>query len=147
VNLADTRRLGFESSAGYTHGIWDADLHYTTLIAEYDSGPHAGKQVYLVPRHELTATLAWRLVDRFTIQGEYQYISDAFEGNDFQNTQEKLPSHGVANLLLRYEPEPGLSVYLRVNNLLDEHYATVKYSGVWYPAAGRQFQLGIRREL
>ena len=34
-----------------------------------------------------------------------------------------------------------------VNNLLDERYATVKYSGVWYPAAGRQFQIGIRREL
>ncbi len=147
VNLADTRRLGLESSAGYNRGIWDADLHYTTLIAEYESGPHAGKQVYLVPRHELTATLACRPVDRLTIQGEYQYIGDAFEGNDFQNTQEKLPSHGIANLLLRYEPKPGLSLYLRLNNLLDERYATVKYSGVWYPAAGRQFQLGIRREL
>jgi iron complex outermembrane receptor protein len=147
VNLADTRRLGVESSIGYSRGIWDADLHYTNLIAEYESGPYAGKQVYLVPRHELTAGLACRPVERVTVQAEYQYIGDAFEGNDFQNTQEKLPSYGVTNLLLRYEPKPGLSLYLRVNNLLDEHYATVKYSGVWYPAAGRQFQLGIRREL
>jgi iron complex outermembrane recepter protein len=147
VNLADTRRIGLESSLGYSRGIWDADLHYTNLIAEYESGPYAGKQVYLVPRHELTARLACRPIERVTIQGEYQYIGDAFEGNDFENTREKLPSYGVANFLLRYEPKPGLSVYLRVNNLLDEHYATVKHSGVWYPAAGRQFQLGIRREL
>jgi len=147
VNLADTRRLGLEVSTGYQAGIWDADLHYTTLNAEYENGLHAGKQVYLVPRHELTATLACRPVDCFTVQAEYQYIGDSFEGNDFQNTQERLPSYGVANLLFRYEPKPGLSLYLRVNNLLDEHYATVKYSGVWYPAAGRQFQLGIRREL
>ncbi|MCW1911951.1 TonB-dependent receptor [Luteolibacter sp. GHJ8] len=147
VNLADTRRLGVESSIGYSRGIWEADLHYTNLIAEYEGGVYAGKQVYLVPRHELTARLACRPVEKVMIQGEYQYIGDAFEGNDFQNTREKLPSYGVANLLLRYEPKPGLSVYLRVNNLLDEHYATVKYSGVWYPASGRQFQLGIRREL
>ncbi|NJR42584.1 MAG: TonB-dependent receptor [Akkermansiaceae bacterium] len=35
---------------------------------------------------------------------------------------------------------------MRVNNLLDESYATIKYNGVWYPAAGRTFQLGVRHE-
>ena len=74
-------------------------------------------------------------------------MGDAFEGNDFQNLREKLPSYGVTHLLLRYEPKPGLSFYCRINNLLDEHYATVKYSGVWYPAAGRQLLIGVRREL
>ena len=147
VNLSDTRRVGLESSIGYQAGMWDAHVHYTTLTAEFQSGPYEGKQVYLVPRHELTATLACRPVDCVTVQAEYQYIGDSFEGNDFLNVQEKLPSYGIANLLLRYEPKPGLSIYARVNNLFDERYATVKYSGVWYPAAGRQFQLGIRREL
>jgi iron complex outermembrane receptor protein len=147
TNLADTRRIGLETSTGYQTGIWSADLHFTMLSAEYESGPYSGKDVYLVPRRELAATLACRPTECLTLQGEYQYVSDAFEGNDFSNTQEKLPSHGVANLLLRYEPKPGLALYLRVNNLRDERYATVKYSGVWYPAAGRQFQLGIRREL
>ncbi len=147
TNLADTRRIGAEASAGYQAGIWDAHLHYTMLTAEYESGPFAGKSVDLVPRRELTATLTCRPIDSLTVQAEYQYIGDSFEGNDSFNTREKLPSYGVANLLLRYEPKPGLSLYLRVNNLLDEHYATIKYSGIWYPAAGRQFQLGIRREL
>ena len=146
-NLADTRRIGLETAAGYQAGIWDAQVHYTTLAAEFRSGPYEGKQVYLVPKHELSATLACRPIACVMMQAEYQYISDSFEGNDFQNAQEKLPSYGVANLLLRYEPKPGLSIYARVNNLFDEHYATVKYSGVWYPAAGRQFQIGIRREL
>lgn len=147
LNLADTRRIGLETGAGYHAGIWDAQVHYTTLAAEFRSGPYEGKQVYLVPEHEFTATLACRPVECVMVQAEYQYISDSFEGNDFRNVQEKLPSYGVANLLLRYEPKPGLSIYARVNNLFDERYATVKYSGVWYPAAGRQFQIGIRREL
>ena len=146
VNLADTRRLGVESSLGYQAGVWDASLHATLLSAEYESGPYAGKDVYLVPDQEITAILACRPSDRLTLQAEYQYIGSSYEGNDFLNNQPKLPSHGLTNFLARYEPKPGLSLYLRVNNLFDERYATVKYSGVWYPAAGRQFQLGIRRE-
>lgn len=147
VNLADTKRSGAEISAGYHAERWSADLHYTLLTAEYESGPYAGKEVYLVPNRELSATLSCRPLDCVTLQAEWQYTGDAFEGNDFQNVQEKLPSYAVTNFLLRYEPRPGLSVYARVNNLFDERYATVKYSGVWYPAAGRQFMIGIRREL
>ncbi|MCW1920940.1 TonB-dependent receptor [Luteolibacter arcticus] len=147
VNLADTRRMGLETTVGYQSGMWDAALHFTALQAEFRNGPYQGKEVYLVPNQEFTATLACRPTDCLTVQAEYQHVGDAFEGNDFQNTREKLPSYGVANLLLRYEPKPGLSLYCRINNLFDERYATVKYSGLWYPAAGRQLLLGIRREL
>jgi iron complex outermembrane recepter protein len=147
VNLADTRRLGLETSLGYHSGIWDSGVHFTALRAEFRSGPYEGKEVYLVPNRELTATLACRPKDWLTVQAEYQHVGDAFEGNDFQNTHEKLPSYGVANLLVRYEPKPGLSLYCRINNLFDERYATIKYSGLWYPAAGRQLLIGIRREL
>lgn len=147
VNLADTRRLGLETSVGYQAGMWDAAVHFTALQAEFLSGSLEGKEVYLVPNRELTATLACRPNECLTVQAEYQHIGDAFEGNDFQNVREKLPAYDVANLLVRYEPRPGLSLYCRVNNLFDERYATVKYSGLWYPAAGRQVIFGIRREL
>ncbi|MCW1886443.1 TonB-dependent receptor [Luteolibacter flavescens] len=147
VNLADTRRLGLETTLGYQAGIWDAALHFTALQSEFRSGTYEGKEVYLVPNRELTATLGCRPKDWLSLQAEYQYVGDAFEGNDFQNTREKLPSYGVANFLVRYEPKPGLSLYCRINNLFDERYATVKYSGIWYPAAGRQVLIGIRREL
>ncbi len=147
VNLADTRRLGLEGWLGYRAEAWQADLRYTMLDAEFLDGPYAGKDVYLVPNHELSATLAWRPNDCLTLQAEYQWIGSSHEGNDFLNTRPKLPAYDVLNLLLRYEPSPGLSLYCRINNLLDERYATLKYSGLWYPAAGRQFLLGIRREL
>ncbi|MEK7949923.1 TonB-dependent receptor [Luteolibacter soli] len=147
VNLADTRRLGLETSLGYHTGMWDAAFHFTALQAEFRSGPYDGKEVYLVPNRELTATLACHPKDWLTVQAEYQHVGDSFEGNDFENTHEKLPAYGVANLLVRYEPKPGLSLYCRINNLFDERYATIKYSGLWYPAAGRQLLIGIRREL
>lgn len=147
VNFSNTQRIGIEGDIGYRTPMWEAKLHAGWLDAKFTDGAYAGNNVYLVPHVDATALLACHPVKELTVQGEYQYVSNAFEGNDFQNTAEKLPSHGVANLLLRYEFKPGLSGYLRVNNLLDERYATVKYSGVWYPAAGRQFQLGLRREL
>jgi outer membrane receptor protein involved in Fe transport len=146
VNFADTRRVGVEFEAGYHSDFWDAKVNYTWLKAEFDDGQYAGKDVYLVPRQEFGATLGFHPVKNVTIQGEYQYTGDSFEGNDFENEQEKLPAYGVANLLVRYEPKPGLSVYARINNLTDERYATVKYSGVWYPAAGRQVMVGVRSE-
>jgi outer membrane receptor protein involved in Fe transport len=88
--------------------------------------------------------LEYRPHRTLAIQLEHQWQSACYEGNDFTNTQPKLPAFDVMNLVLRYQPVEGLSCYLRVANLWDEDYATIKYSGLWYPAAGRQFQLGIR---
>lgn len=146
VNLADTRRLGVEAELGYRAHGWEAELRATYLSAEFASGPYAGKNVYLVPRFEASAVLACHPWEPLTLQAEYQYAGAAYEGNDFLNTEPQLPAYGVTNLLVRYEPRPGLSFHLRIDNLFDERYATVKYSGVWYPAAGRQFQVGVRRE-
>ncbi|MFD0895565.1 TonB-dependent receptor [Luteolibacter ambystomatis] len=147
VNLADTRRVGVELNGGYQSSFWDVDVRYTCLKAEFADGHYEGREVYLVPRQHVSATVAMHPHVDWTVQAEWQATSSCFEGNDFLNTGEKLPAYQVTNLMIRYEPKPGLSLYARVNNLFDERYATLKYSGVWYPAAGRQFQIGIRREL
>lgn len=146
VNLADTRRMGLETTLGYDAGDWSINLRHTALQARFASGPYEGNDIFLVPNHEFTATLAWRPTDKLSLQAEYQWIASSYEGNDFLNTRPKLPAYDVLNLLVRYEPRPGLSVYARVNNLLDEPYATLKYNGLWYPAAGRQFLVGVRQE-
>ncbi|MBK1881468.1 TonB-dependent receptor [Luteolibacter pohnpeiensis] len=146
VNLADTRRYGIEASTGYHGRIWDADLRYTWLQAEYTDGEYAGKDVYLVPHHELSGTLSWQLHEKLRFQSEYQWVGSAYEGNDFSNTQEKLPGYQLVNALLNFTPRPGLSIYARINNVFDEHYATIKYSGQWYPGAGRQFLIGLRKD-
>lgn len=146
VNFADTKRLGVETEIGYESARWDAVLRHTWLSATFRDGEYAGNGVYLVPEYEISALVGWRPVDQLLLQAEYQYVGAAFEGNDFMNDRPKLPAYGVANLMVRWDWGKGLSVYGRVNNLTDERYATVKYSGVWYPAAGRQFQVGLRKE-
>lgn len=146
LNFADTRRVGVEAEAGYRSAAWDVMLRYSWLKAEFMDGAYRGKSVYLVPEQEASALLAWRPVRELMFQGEYQFVGSSFEGNDLLNSQPKLPEYGVLNFLVRWEPRPGFSIYGRVNNVLAEEYATVKYNGVWYPAAGRQVQVGIRKE-
>jgi iron complex outermembrane receptor protein len=144
VNLADTRRLGGEVELGYRAECWSASVRYAGVDARFSDGPYEGNDIYLVPNHLLTSMLEYRPHRTLAIQLEHQWQSACYEGNDFTNTQPKLPAFDVMNLVLRYQPVEGLSCYLRVANLWDEDYATIKYSGLWYPAAGRQFQLGIR---
>jgi len=146
VNLADTRRLGGEIELGYRADLWSASLRYAGVDARYTSGPYDGRHVALVPAHQLTSVLEYRPHRAFAIQLEHQFQSSCFEGNDLTNSQPRLPSFSVMNLLLRYQPTDSLSCYVRVANLCDENYATLKYSGLWYPAAGRQFQFGISHE-
>jgi iron complex outermembrane receptor protein len=146
VNLADTRRVGGEVELAYQAASWTASIRYAGIDATYDDGPYQGRQICLVPNHQLSSILELRPHQAVAVQLEHQFQSAAFEGNDFANTQPQLPAFSVVNLMLRYEPTKKLSCYLRVNNLLAEHYATVKYSGLWYPAAGRQLQCGMRYE-
>jgi iron complex outermembrane receptor protein len=146
MNLADTRRWGIEAHGSWRSDRWEIAARYSWLVAKFQDGDYARKNVYLVPRHEAGATVTFRPTPETLARLGYAWTGDSYEGNDFPNTREKLPPYGVANLMFRWEPVPGVSVYVRVNNLLNERYATVKYSGVWYPAAGRQMVFGMRKD-
>jgi iron complex outermembrane receptor protein len=146
VNLAKTHRLGGEVELAYQAESWTASIRYAGIDATYADGPYDGSDICLVPNHQVSSILELRPHRALVVQLEHQLQSAAFEGNDFANTQPKLPAISVTNLMLRYQPKDGLSCYVRINNLFDEDYATVKYSGLWYPAAGRQLQCGMRYE-
>jgi iron complex outermembrane receptor protein len=146
VNLAETRRFGGEVELGYQAESWTASIRYNGVDARYADGPYQDREICLVPNHQLTSILELRPHRALAVQLEHQFQSAAFEGNDFANTQPELPAFAVVNLMLRYQAKANFSCYVRINNLLDEEYATVKYSGLWYPAAGRQLQCGMRYE-
>lgn len=144
VNLTDTTRVGGELEAGYQGEGWSASVRYSGVDARFADGPYDGNRISLVPEHQLCSTLGFQLHERVDLQVEHQWQSECIEGNDFSNSQPGLPSFSVMNVMLTYRPAERVSCYFRVTNLWDEHYATLKYSGVWYPAAGRQFLLGVR---
>lgn len=144
LNLTDTSRLGAELEASYQSEHWSASVRYAGVDARFSDGPNDGNRIGLVPEHQISTILTTELHERVELQLEHQWQSDCVEGNDFANTQPGLPAFSVMNVMLTYRPLDRLSCYFRVTNLWDEHYATLKFSGVWYPAAGRQCLLGLR---
>lgn len=143
VNLADTRRLGGELSIAYETEHWSAATGYQGVQAKFISGPYDGNHVYLVPNHTITSSMEAKPWQPLTLRLEHQWQSASYEGNDLENTRAKLPAFSVFHLLARYQIHPRCSAFIRINNLLDERYATVKYAGLWYPAAGRQILAGL----
>jgi len=142
VNLADTSRLGVELSSRLDFDAFELQFFYTWIQAEYQAGKYAGKAVYLVPQHKLSGLVALTPTPAFRVQMEYQYTSDAFEGNDFENNREPLPGHQVINLMARYQLIDNVSIFFRLNNVFDEKFASLKYAGLWYPAPGRHVNVG-----
>jgi iron complex outermembrane receptor protein len=146
VNFADTRRLGGELEARHDWERCSFSLNYSVVDARFTKGTYAGNQIPLVPSQMVTSAWEYRPQQAFLLRVEHQWQGSSPEGNDFSGEQQRLPAFQVTNLTFRHQPSPSFAWYLRVNNLWDHHYASLKYSGVWFPAAGRQFQLGMQYE-
>lgn len=143
-NLSSTRRLGTEVSLTRRGRYWDLAVFHSLIQAEHADGVFAGGFIPLVPRHRISAVSTIRPHEAVAIKTEWVYAGASFEGNDHLNTQARIPSWHVLNFMLQVRLHRHLSVYGRVNNLLDQRYASLKYSGSWYPAPGRSFRLGLR---
>ena len=144
VNMADTRRLGAELSAHAKWGGWTGRLAYTRLSATFIDGTYEGRFLPLVSPHSFSASLdtpSWR-----GLQGRTELIfrHHAFEGSDYLNTKRLLPGWTVVNCALRWEVNRHVTAFVRVNNLFDREYATLKFFGSWYPAPGRHVRSGVR---
>ena len=136
--------MGLETSARWEGEHWQARVNYTATVAEYRDGTYRGKKIPLVPEHVVSGSVNWMPRQDLSLGLEGRYVSASPEGNDFENTQEELPSHTIFNALIRWEARENLSLFVRANNLFDRQYASLKYQGQWYPAAGRQVMAGAR---
>ncbi|MBN1674359.1 MAG: TonB-dependent receptor [Kiritimatiellae bacterium] len=150
-NLDETRRVGVEARAGYRISeICGVSANYTYTDATFTSGPNDGNHVPLVPAHKVTAAVDVRLPPAITLGAEVSHVSESYLGGDTANTGEKLDAYTVVGLSARYAPKQiaGLQVFVGVDNLLDEAYATAGYQGGsgdgYYPAPERSYRAGCR---
>lgn len=144
VNLADVRRLGLETSARWQADRWSLQLDHTWIDARFTSGPFEGNDRFLVPAHQVTLGGEVEVIETVTLGVGYRYTSSAYEGDDFRNIQPRLPAAAVVDARVRWQPRQALSVYCAAENLFDNRYATVKYSGAWYPAPGIRWRTGAQ---
>lgn len=146
TNLSATRRLGIEVSVAREGETWGIQGLVTVIDARFREGPYASSRVPLVPGVQANLVLRWSPVAALELVAEGLAATDAVEGNDFFDERPRLPGWVVMNVMGRWRWNSHWSLTARLNNLFDTRYATLKYNGLWYPAAGFQFRAGVRAE-
>ncbi|MDP0499685.1 MAG: TonB-dependent receptor [Verrucomicrobiota bacterium JB022] len=144
TNLAATRRVGTELSYRHTWYGWDLRLAYTWLEAKFVDSRFEDNKVPLATPHSLSSTLTTPRWLRSRLATTVLYRHGMIEGSDFANTQPEIPGWTVVNLALTTELTPSLTTFIRLNNIFDRQYATLKFYGAWYPAPGRQARAGLQ---
>ncbi len=101
-------------------------------------------QVPLVPAVTASARLEWEPRAWLSWAFLARYVGERFDGNDFTNTQyPPLAAYVVCDTVLRLE-RGKWQVTAGINNLFNEIYSTVGYSGTFYPMPERNYYLALR---
>lgn len=130
--------------AKFTGGYFD-DLSGTGTLVSLD-----GNNVPLVPRHKLSANIAWRMSPSLRLLTSANYVSDQYMDNDEPNTLgRKIPAYAVVDARLEFK-SGNWTLAAMVNNLFDEAYYTYAVRSQFtsdryaaYPLPGRNFFLQL----
>ncbi|WP_343035391.1 TonB-dependent receptor plug domain-containing protein [Parasulfitobacter algicola] len=95
-------------------------------------------RVIRVPEHDLILGLSGAITDRLSGIISAQYI-DGVVDSDFPDTID-MPSYTVVNSTLSYDLTDATQAYLRVENMFDEEYQTIR----GYGQSDRAFYVGLR---
>lgn len=125
-----------------TRGIeLSADLPVTerlTFFGNYtytDAEKADGNQLDHVPEHDLLLGVSAELAPRLSGQIMLNHVADRVDGGP-------MPDYTLVNAGLTYDLTPESQVYLRIDNLTDEQYQTVK----GYGTSDRAFYVGVRAD-
>lgn len=144
ANVGDTRRQGLETSIASTS--WDGRLHwyanYSWLDATYLSSffensanhPDAddegrifvrkGNRIPSLPRSSFKLGADFAVTPKLSIGGDAIASSGQYLRNDEANLLGQTGGYVVVNLRANYNVNPHFSVFARIDNVFDRHYAT-----------------------
>ena len=147
-NIGDTRRQGVEASLrAHQAGLGEASISYVharatfsnavSLASSTEPGTQeqvaAGSSLPLSPHHRLNADATWEARDWLWLSLDGCFVSSQFFRGDEANALAPLDSYFVLGATATAKWR-GLTVRLRVDNVLDSHYATF---GTFAPNAKR----------
>jgi outer membrane receptor protein involved in Fe transport len=112
----------------------------------FTGGENDGNRIPLVPRLHATTSVWLEPLSKLRITGTYQYFSRQYEGGDYPNQQQQIDPYGLVGLRIDVTCSRHVKLYFKVDNLLDETYASSAYLGGYYPGSGRAFYTGITME-
>jgi iron complex outermembrane recepter protein len=137
-NIGDTRRQGVEASLrAHQAGLGEASVSYVyaeatfsnavSLASSTEPGSQeqvaAGSNLPLSPHHRLNADATWEARSWLWLSLDGTFVSSQFFRGDEANALAPLDSYFVLGATATAKWK-GLTVRLRVNNVLDSHYST-----------------------
>ncbi|MFT4151810.1 MAG: TonB-dependent receptor [Paracoccaceae bacterium] len=132
----DTKTKGVEISGKYDlNDRWKVYGSYTYTDA-YSLGSGTRDRLPLVPRNDVTLGVEGQITDRIAARASVQHVADFIDSSG----TERMPDFTVVNVGMDYRITEGTTAYLRVENLFDEEYQTVR----GYAQPGRQVFAGVR---
>ena len=150
-NLDDTNRIGVDISVNREiTNFAVAGLSYEYVRADIESGTYKDSKIPLVAESLLRLFIELRPTDLLFLRIGSSYVGESFLGNDFFNSGDKIEDYWLSDLSINYECFGNASLFLNIENLLDENYVSTAYRSAWgnptafYPGEGRNVTAGLR---
>ncbi|MBW2309567.1 MAG: TonB-dependent receptor [Deltaproteobacteria bacterium] len=136
-----TMRRGVETDVR----IYPTDSMYLWGNYTYTEAKFEDKATFvpLVPRHKASVGVEWNILKPLVLSLTGTFVGSRFDGNDENNNRyEKLDCYTVLDGKLTFTHR-GFTLFIGVNNILDELYSTTAYSESYYPMPTRNAYGGL----
>jgi iron complex outermembrane receptor protein len=150
-NLDDTHRIGVDLAVNWEIANYaSAGVSYEYVRAKIVSGTYKNSKIPLVAESLLRFFVELRPTDSWFLKIGSSYVDESFQGNDFFNSGNKIEDYWLSDLSLNYDCFENASLFVNIENLLDENYISTAYRSAWgnptafYPGEGRKVTAGLR---
>jgi outer membrane receptor protein involved in Fe transport len=140
-NVGSTRRQGIEAQVTLTSKTLQLYASYALVDARFldtlqvgSNSPFAdangnvqilpGNRIPAIPRDRIKAGFDYSLTDELKVVGDALFVGSQYFVGDESNQAQRLPSYTVFNVHASYQINKTFQIYGRVDNLLDNRYAT-----------------------
>jgi outer membrane receptor protein involved in Fe transport len=140
-NVGSTRRQGIEAQVNLTSKTLQLYASYALVDARFldslqvgSNSPFAdangnvqilpGNRIPAIPRDRIKAGFDYSLTDALKVGGDALFVGSQYFVGDESNQAQRLPSYAVFNVHASYQINKTFQIYGRVDNLLDNRYAT-----------------------
>jgi outer membrane receptor protein involved in Fe transport len=140
-NVGSTRRQGIEAQISLQSKALQLYASYALVDARFldslqvgSNSPFAdadgnvqispGNRIPAIPRNRIKAGFDYSVTDAFKVGGDALFVSDQYFVGDDSNQAPRLPSYAVFNAHASYQVNKTFRIYGRVDNILDNRYAT-----------------------
>ncbi|MGJ8689767.1 MAG: TonB-dependent receptor domain-containing protein [Gammaproteobacteria bacterium] len=126
INIDKVDINGIEVAGRYPiNDSWSLNANYTWTDSEQKSGAEAGRPLTNTAEHMLNATVDWNVLDNLTLSLQSEFRSDRYRGwNTVLDEAQYYEQYELLNLGISYKVNENITLFGRVNNLLDEDFTT-----------------------